>query len=281
MSPRPPAPTVADEAEVWRLRDRRDFLRRSLADAEREHAAGDLDDGDYSVLRRRDEAALATVERQLGALEPTPRSEQTGGGRPEAAGPRPSAPAPGRRRRRWWMVAVGVAALLAGTVVLVLSLTSPRLPGQTSSGGIQLDPAQQVTRDLAQAALEVRQGKAADALVLYRQVLAVDPNQPEALAEWGWLTWQSARAAGNTFVEGQAEASVTRAVAIQPDFAAAHLYLGTMRLEGDHDPAGAVAQYRLFLAQGPPAAQLQAAAPFLRQAFAAAGQPLPPQVPPA
>ena len=264
-------------SELWRLRDRREFLRRSLADARREHEAGDLAQEDYDALRRRDEASLATVEAELSDLDPDGHLGQALEEAPAADGRTRGQVR--RRRRRWWMVGVGVAALVAGTVVLVVGLTSPRLPGQGLTGGVQLGPAQQITRELDQAAAEVRQNQDVQALALYRSVLAIDPTQPEALAEWGWLTWQAAHAAGNTFLEGQAESALAKAVALAPGFPAAHLYLGTVRLQGDADPAGAVAQYRLFLAENPPASQLSSALPFIRRAFAAAGQPLPPGVP--
>lgn len=281
MTPGRTAPPVPEETEIWRLRDRRQFLHRSLADAAREHEAGDLSSADYAALRRRDEAALSFVERRLERLASLPgEPEEHAGTRPpeaDRAGERPAARS--RRRRRWWMVAVGVAALLAGAVILVLGLMSPRLAGQTSSGGIQLDPGQQVTQYLDQAAVAVRQGHEVQAIALYRQVLAIDAKQPEALAEWGWLTWQAARRDGTASLEARAEASVTEAATVQPDFAAAHLYLGTMRLETDGDPAGAVAQYRQFLAENPSPSEVSLAAPFLRRAFAAAGQPLPAGVP--
>jgi tetratricopeptide (TPR) repeat protein len=252
-------------------------LRRSLADAEREHEAGDLAEDDYDALRRRDEAALASVEAELGGLDPDGDlgraldDAETDGAASQTQ--------IRRRRRRWWIAGLGVVALVAGTVVLVVALTSPRLPGQGPTGGIQLDPAQQITQELDQAATEVRQGHDVQALALYRAILALDPNQPEALAEWGWLTWQAADATGNAFLEGQAETALATAVAAAPDFPAAHLYLGTVRLKGHNDPARAVAQYRLFLAENPPASELAGAAPFIRQAFAATGQPLPAGVP--
>ena len=42
------------EDDRWHRRDERDFLRRSLDDADREHRAGDLSDEDHAVLVARD-----------------------------------------------------------------------------------------------------------------------------------------------------------------------------------------------------------------------------------
>ena len=68
-APRPPA-AAPTGAERWRLDDEREFLVRSLEDAEREHAAGDLSDDDYDALTRRDRARLAGVEESLALLLP-------------------------------------------------------------------------------------------------------------------------------------------------------------------------------------------------------------------
>jgi len=72
---------------------------------------------------------------------------------------------------------------------------------------------------------------------------------------------------------------VTEASRVEPDFYAPHLYLGTIELRQDRNATAAVAQYRLFLAEHPPARSLTSAAPDIRQAFTQAGQPVPPGVP--
>ena len=48
--------------ERWYLTDERDFLQRSLADADREREAGDLSVEDHALLVGRDRARLAEVE---------------------------------------------------------------------------------------------------------------------------------------------------------------------------------------------------------------------------
>ena len=76
MSGRRPSTVPPPGADRWRLNDERQFLVRSLEDADLEHAAGDLSDDDYAVLSRRDRARLADVEESLALLGP----EVTGGG---------------------------------------------------------------------------------------------------------------------------------------------------------------------------------------------------------
>ena len=83
------ADPAADER--WYLTDEREFLRRSLEDADREHEAGDLSDEDHAVLVARDTARLAEVEAELAALgrrrrrRRPPSAERRGRPRPRAA----------------------------------------------------------------------------------------------------------------------------------------------------------------------------------------------------
>ena len=62
---------------------------------------------------------------------------------------------------------------------------------------------------------------------------------------------------------------------LAPDDYAARLYLGTVLLQQDGNAAGAVAQYRMFLADGPPTALVEQAAPVISAAYQKAGLPLP------
>ena len=81
-----PSRTDGGEAERWRLADERDFLVRSLADAAAEHAAGDLEEEDFTALCRRDGSRLAEVERRLGDLDRPPAPEGAAEGPAAAAG---------------------------------------------------------------------------------------------------------------------------------------------------------------------------------------------------
>ena len=83
--------------ERWYLTDERDFLRRSLADADREREAGDLSVEDHALLVARDRARLAEVEEELAALDAAAPSTDLVGdadavGRRRDPRRRPSAP---------------------------------------------------------------------------------------------------------------------------------------------------------------------------------------------
>jgi len=61
---------------------------------------------------------------------------------------------------------------------------------------------------------------------------------------------------------------------VEPGAYAPHLYLGSMLLAEGNDN-GAVAQYRQFLADKPPTAEVRAAQQFIDEAFDGAHQPVP------
>lgn len=306
-----PGRARTEPTEQWRLHDEREFLQRSLEDAEREHAAGDLADADYVLLRRRDEARLAAVDAALAALDDRPPADassaggdtgassagagdgattspadgptagaagaagtdRAGGGRPRRKGRQP-----GVRRRRRWLALGGVACVVAGAVVLAVQLAAPRLPGQAPTGSIDLSQAQRETRQLQQAQSLVNGGHPSKALQVYGQVLSEDPSNPVALAEWGWLEWQAASAAKQENAAADGQAAVAKAVKLEPSLYAAQYYLGAIYLD-QGNATQAVAHFRRFLSDHPSSTWRQDAAPVIRKAFGDAGQAVPAGVP--
>lgn len=291
-------PKVRRDAR-WRLEDERQFLVRSLDDADLEHRAGDLSETDHAALQRRDQERLVEVEGALRALEAegaarTP-PDLTGAGsggervahstkrsRLPRAGARGAAQrrgGPPRMLRPRWLALVGGIAIALGAVLLVVQLMSPRLPGEAPSGSVDLSQPQQVQRELAQAADLVNRGQLVEALQLYERVLKAEPRQPQALAERGWLEYEAGVETREPALVARGRASVEEAVRVEPGGYPGHLYLGTIELQQDHDPAAAVGEFRLFLSERPPQQLIDQAAPFLRQAFADDHQALPTQVP--
>jgi tetratricopeptide (TPR) repeat protein len=169
----------------------------------------------------------------------------------------------------------GVLAVVAAVATLVVvSTTRPRLPGQTASGSVKLSAGQQLQETLDQAESLEKSGNTSGAVALYRQVIATDPTQPDALAQLGWLEFEAGAQAGNSTVLSQAQSLEERAVRAAPSAYAPRLYLGSMLL-AENDMAGAVTQYRAFLADHPPATQVDAARPFIVRAFNAEHLPVP------
>jgi len=283
------------------LDDERSFLLRSLEDLEREHDAGDLSEEDYAVLRDRYTARAAAVLRSLegdgGVVAPDPRrAARRPGDRATAAGgaaflsradtgPRSDtesgdgADGPGRgpraRRGRGLLVGGIGVIVVAAALAAVLEATAPRLPGQTASGSVKLNAAEQLRRTLAQAEAVEAQGNASEALRLYQLVLATDPTQVEALAESGWLEFQAGVRDKDSTVLSGAQQQEQLAEQVDSSASAPHLYLGSMLLTEGND-AAAAGQYRLYLEADPPAAQVRAALPFIDRAFQGAGQKVPP-----
>ena len=172
----------------------------------------------------------------------------------------------------------GAAAVAAGAVVLVVSLLSSRLPGEVATGSIKTSQAQEVNRSLDQAAVLVGEGKVVQALQAYQGVLALHPHQRTALAESGWLEWESGSQSGTVSLEAEGRATVEKAVRVAPGFYAARAYLGTIDLDRG-DAQAAAAQYAAFLADHPPRRWVRVYAPEIRTAYTASGQPVPAGVP--
>jgi cytochrome c-type biogenesis protein CcmH/NrfG len=264
----------AGDDQRWRLEDQRDFLSRSLADLRAELAAGDIERADFEALLARDERRLSAIDAELRALDEIDAVEKEAEGGEEAIAP----PQRVVRRRSVWLGIVAVVALTAGTTLLVVRLAAPSLPGQPVTGSTP----QSIAAELDEAQVLVNEGtkdSLGQALNLYREVLAQDPNQPQALAETGWLEWEAGFDANSAVLENSGKKLVQHSLKVEHDDYGAHLYLGTIDLEQDHDAAGAVAQFRIFLAEHPPKTQIASAADVVKEAFAAAGQPLPASIP--
>ncbi len=253
--------------ERWYLSDERDFLRRSLADADRELEAGDLSDEDHSVLVARDSARLAEVEAELAALGPEPAL-------PERA---ETAPAAGRPLSAWRVIGIVASCLLiaVGAVILVAHFVQPRQPGQASSGSVTLSQAQLIEEQLGQALALNNKGQTKAALVLYDKVLSEDPSDPAALAYAGYLQWNVGSAAHVASLVRIGRAEIETAVKDSPTYYEGHLFDGLVLENQDHNDKAAVAQFNDFLADDPPAAEEPQVAPLVAGAYQGVGEPVP------
>jgi tetratricopeptide (TPR) repeat protein len=175
-----------------------------------------------------------------------------------------------------------VVALSAAIILVVVLVAVPRQPGQTETGNVTLSQQQKVAENLAAAAVDEDAGNFSEAAQLYNQILSQNPQQAQATAQLGWLDYQVGRSGDSATLKAQGRKLVEKAVKLDPQDFAGHLYLGTILLLQDQNATGAVAQYQLFLGATnpvPAASVIQQAAPYIRQAYALAGVALPPQVP--
>jgi tetratricopeptide (TPR) repeat protein len=277
-SPRIGQPEREPRDERWYLTDEREFLQRSLSDADREREAGDLSSEDHAVLVARDTARLADVEDELAALDVSPASstssKSSAAERAERSQPAQSERAPMPLWRKLGIVA-SCLLIAVGAVILVVHSVQARQPGQASSGSVTLSQAQLIEQQLGQATTLDQQGSTKAALELYNKVLSEDPSNPAALAYAGFLQWNVGTTAQVASLVRIGRAEIETAIRNAPSYYQAHLFYGLVLANQDHNNAAAVAQFNDFLADGPPAAELAQAAPLVSDAYKAAGVALP------
>ena len=152
--------------------------------------------------------------------------------------------------------------IIAGAGISVVILAGGRSPGQPVTGSVPGDTVAGEDRVAQALALET-DGEAVEALKLYDEILADEPDNVEALAYRGWLL----KRAG---LPDQALESLDRAVTVDPTFADAHFFRGMVLYQDRDDPAGAVVEFEAFLANDPPPDFIDAVGEVLAQAQAAA-----------
>jgi hypothetical protein len=260
--------------ERWYLTDEHEFLERSLADADRERAAGDLSVEDHALLVERDRNRLAEVEAELAALNATAPTSRAAPGRRARSTQTERAPMPLWRR----LGIIGSCLLIAvGLVILVVHFVQARQPGQASSGSVSVSQAQLIEQELQQADALNQQGSTKSALVLYDKVLSVDPSNPHALAYAGFLQWNVGSTASVPSLTRIGRSEIETAIRNNPSYGQAHLFYGLVLENQDHNHAGAVAQFNDFLNDAPPASELTQVAPLVAGAYKGAGVVLPAQ----
>jgi tetratricopeptide (TPR) repeat protein len=231
----------ADPDRRARLQEDCDFLLSSLDDLDAERAAGDVDEDDYRALKADYTARAAQVIRNL-AGDPSGSTP----GEPDGSETRFSAGPPGRKLA--WMGLVVVLAAVGG--FLLAQYSGSRRTGDSITGDIRTTSREQ----LFEAQQAFSDGDTERARELYDEVLREQPASVEALAYRGWLTSRTGDAAG-------AVADLEEAIAIDPDYADAHVFRAIVALDLD-DPATAAAELAVFDSLDPP--------PFAQQLVAGA-----------
>ena len=223
--------------------EERDFLLTSLDDLEREYAAGDVTDDDYRALKESYTARAAAVLRELDA------SSAIGGDDDDES----TAP----RRSRWRAVAasVVVVALAVGAGIAVASSAGERLPGQTMTGSIGDGS---VTSRLVEARA-IGLGDIPRAVELYSEVLAVEPDNVEALTYIGWLTVLSAtqdQTSDDAVVRDRFQSGLLlmrQATVVDDTYPDAHCFLGITFFRFMNDAEAAEPAVQKCLDSDPPA----------------------------
>jgi hypothetical protein len=235
--PAEPVPTTPsrrdlDPDALAALEEERDFLLASLEDLEREHDAGDVDDGDYRSLKddytARAAAVITSIEQRQTAMaerRPPPRVGVV------------------------VMTVVALVAFAVGAGWLVAASSGQREPGDTITGDIRTSTIDQLAKAAdytaqATAALQAGDSDAAvtayqNALAAYDSVLETQPDNVEALAYRAWLFHVLAlQANAETAADFDAEAltGLDRALAINPGYVDARIFRAIL-----HEGAGRAA----------------------------------------
>jgi hypothetical protein len=215
------------------LQEEREFLLTSLADLEREFAAGDVADDDYVSLKDSYTARAAIIIRELSDIE-QPAVRKPIGWRPFA-----------------WSALVVLLAITAG--VVVARNTGERLPGQGMTGAID-------DGSVSSLLVQARSMGMTDipgVLDLYSRVLTVEPDNVEALTYFGWFTVLSstqevdAGAAATRLQNGML--LLRQATIADETYPDAHCFLGIAFFRFVDDAASAQPEMDACLAENPPA----------------------------
>lgn len=211
------------------LEAEREFLLRSLRDLEAEHAAGDVDDGDYATLRDGYTKRAADVLRQIEAGK--------------AALPPKRPPRWGRRL----LVGAALVAVTAGAAWLVADRSSQRLPGQEITGGQAVADRDDVTALMAEARQLFGAGIFPDAAERYRRVLDLQPDNVVAKTYLAWLLYFNSTDLDDETRAPAVEAAkqqLTEAAELDPTYADPHCFLGVIagNYDGDVETARAEAE---------------------------------------
>ena len=242
--------------ELASIDDERAALLRSLSDLEAEYTAGDLDDVDYRALKDDYVGRTASVIRRRADIEAGIAE------RVETAKSTVS------RWRTPAAVAVTIVAAI-GAGLAVARFAGERVGSQGLTGTVNAAGANRSAE--VSKLLKEAQGKlAADPLASlksYDAILAIDPQNPEAIAYGGWLlriVAQSADGPTRDELITRAKSRLDNAIAVAPAYPDARAFRGVLLLRDLGDAAAATKDFDALDALDPP--------PFVKQLVASARQ---------
>ena len=222
-----------DPDRLAALEEERRFLFTSIRDLEREHEVGDVDEHDFTALHDGYVARAAAVMREIddgrSSLPPKPV------------------------RPLWLKVVVPAVTLLVavGLGLAVRGYAGQRLPGQTLTGGQQLD---EVSALLAEGRSKLGTDPAG-AVAAYKKVLALEPKNAEAHTYIAWILVINAKQAEDQKGVQEGLVLLKEAATFDDGYADAHclLAVGTGRMLVPPDKVTAKAEGAKCLANNPPA----------------------------
>jgi cytochrome c-type biogenesis protein CcmH/NrfG len=133
---------------------------------------------------------------------------------------------------------------------------SPRQAGNSITGSLQLGRAQKIQQLLGEAQADIANGNVVAALAAYRQVLAIDATNVQALTQSGWLDFSAGSSDRDAALTTLGVKYLREAVTLAPRNPAPRLYYAIVAAKG---------QFEVFLALKPSLGQMAIAKPFLKQ----------------
>lgn len=241
------APVGALEEE--QLREQLAIVERDRAEIAAQLESGELDEDTRRELLSSLDAEAAAVSQALAAAPP-PASPAAEAGDTDGS----------RRRRLNRRALVGVSFLVLGAFAVGITLAVTA--GEDNSGGIvdapPIDLASVTSDQLEQvvaanpevvpmrlvlAGMLLEEGDVLGAAQHYGEVIRREPDNPEALAALGWISFLVDE-------NETAESYLEDALAVEPGYAQAQWWLANVRLLGLDDPAGAIAPLEAVLSSG-------------------------------
>lgn len=222
----------------------------SLADAHKEHAAGELSSSELELIEAREREGISRAKNELGELSAPERT--------------PVVVRTGRLRRRRLLV-VGLVCLAGALGVFLWSTFSTRQAGNSITGSIALSNQQKVQQYLSEAEADVANGNVVAALSAYHAVLAIDAKNVAALTQAGWLEFSAGSSDQNLTIMKIGVGDLQKAIVLAPRLAAPRLYYAIVADSTPGNQAVAKRQFEEFLALKPSAGQLAIAKPFLKR----------------
>jgi cytochrome c-type biogenesis protein CcmH/NrfF/cytochrome c-type biogenesis protein CcmH/NrfG len=242
-----------DSSPRAQLLQERARLYAELRELEFDFQAGKLAQSDYSVLNLEIENKAAAVLQQLDLLPASQGSANQTVERRQPAGRKRN---PGETRKeplRRWQLAVGGSVLLLFGLTLGIVLTNSLRPRGSAQDSITGDFL--TGTGSGESARFLQEGKSAfakqdwpNAIEAFKQVLAADPNQPEAHAYMGFILFQAGHADG-------ALMAFDKALAVAPNLPMALWGKGMTLYQGKKDYAGAREAFEKLLQMMPAGAE--------------------------
>jgi hypothetical protein len=136
--------------------------------------------------------------------------------------------------------------------------------------------ATQIRIELGEAGALAANHQIAQAVAVYDKVLDLEPEQPEALADGGWLVRLAGLSSKSARLVTNGDAEIATAVRVAPAYALARAYDAVALLQDDHAATAAVSQFQAMLADHPSPTLLISVSTPASIAYHSAGEPLPP-----